>query len=48
MLENNVFRLMILMGGVIALIAIITLCADGIPEVEDVFQHFISHKNTKY
>ncbi|MBH0322809.1 hypothetical protein [Bacillus cereus] len=48
MLENNVFRLMILMGGVIALIAIITICSDGIPKVEDVFQHFISHKNTKY
>lgn len=36
------------MGGVMVLIAIITLSADGIPEVEDVFQHFISHKNTKY
>ncbi|AFU17062.1 hypothetical protein MC28_D013 (plasmid) [Bacillus thuringiensis MC28] len=39
---------MVLMGGVMVLIAIITHCVDGIPEVEDVFQHFISHKNTKY
>ncbi|EJR25183.1 hypothetical protein ICM_05563 [Bacillus cereus BAG1X2-3] len=48
MLENNVFRLMIFMGGIIVLIAVITICSDGIPDVEEVFQHFISQKNTKY
>ncbi|HFJ9306645.1 TPA: hypothetical protein ACGW6R_004186 [Bacillus cereus] len=48
MLENNVFRLMIFMGGVMILIAIITIFSDGIPDVEETFRHFISQKNTKY
>jgi hypothetical protein len=48
MLENNTFRLIVLMGGVITLIAIITICLDEKPNMENLFHHFISQKNTKY
>jgi hypothetical protein len=48
MLENNVFRLMMLIGGVIVCAGVFLLLKGEYPVIQETFQNFFSQRITKY
>jgi hypothetical protein len=48
MLENNVFRLMMLIGGVIVCAGVFLLLKGEYPVIQEMFQNFFSQRITKY
>ncbi|WP_000892399.1 MULTISPECIES: hypothetical protein [Bacillus] len=48
MLENNVFRLMILIGGFIVCAGVFLLFKDEFSVIQEAFNNFFSQRITKY
>jgi hypothetical protein len=48
MLENNTFRLMILIGGFIVCAGVFLLFKDELSVIKESFQNFFSQRITKY
>ncbi|AFU17163.1 hypothetical protein MC28_D114 (plasmid) [Bacillus thuringiensis MC28] len=48
MLDQNVYRLMILIGGVIVCAGVFMLLKGEYPVIQETFQNFFSQRITKY
>lgn len=48
MLDQNVSRLMMLIGGVLVCVGVLFLLKDEFPIIKEAFQSFFSQRITKY